>query len=198
MLVYVPPALVHHIGAAYGFRPAHTALRTEFVAYDQFRYLLASSLNQIMDDSAHTLAQSVVHTMMLRVITEQEETSSLLEAAEGSLLLPTRRRLHDYIRAHLEDGLSVSELAAHVDMSPAHFSRLFKKTVGMSPYQYVLHERVRQAQHLLAHTEASIADIALCVGFTSQSHLTRRFRIITHTTPAAYRRAVQAASASPE
>lgn len=201
MLVYVPPALVHHTGAAYGFSPARTALRTEFVVEDQFRYLLASAIAGILDTAtpaADTLTQSVIQTLVLRAITDQEDASSLLDAKDGPLLLPVRRRLHRYIRTHLEDGLSVSDLAAHVDMSLAYFSRLFKRTVGLTPYQYVLRERVRWAQHLLETTDTSIAEIALRVGFANQSHLTRRFRAITHTTPGTYRRAVRAAQAPSE
>ncbi len=199
MLVYVPPALVHHIGAAYGFSPARTALRTEFVVQDQFRYLLTSAIAEMLDSAtpaADTLTQSVTQTLVLRAITDQEEASSLLDAKSGPLLLPTRRRLHSYVRTHLEDDLSVSDLAAHVDMSPAYFSRLFKETVGITPYQYVLRERVRQAQHLLETTDTCIAEIALRVGFANQSHLTRRFRVVTHTTPGTYRRAVRAALTS--
>ena len=199
MLVYVPPALVHYIGTVHGFKPASLALRTEFVAQDQFRYLLAAAIARGLEASTpavHTLAQSVTQALVLRVMTDQEEMSSLMDTAEGPLLPPTRRRLHNHIRTNLEDGLSVSDLAAHVDMSPAHFSRLFKETVGVPPYEYVLQERVREAQHLLEATDASIAEIALRVGFANQGHLTRRFRAITHTTPGAYRRAVRAASTS--
>jgi AraC family transcriptional regulator len=198
MLVYIPPSLIHYIGAAYGVESGRGTLHTRFVKHDPFRYQLASSLTEVLGDSAtcqteHVLVQSVVCAMILRVITEQGETPLLLRSNDGPLPARARRRLQDYIHAHLEEKITVSDLAAHVDMSPSYFSRMFKDTVGTTPYQYVVHERVREAQILLETTDASLANIALQVGFANQSHLTRQFRKVMHITPGAYRNAVQAA-----
>jgi AraC-like DNA-binding protein len=68
-----------------------------------------------------------------------------------------------------------------------HFAREFKRLTGFAPHQYVLGRRVERARALLARGERSITEVALTVGFSSQSHLTTAFRRVYGTTPAAYR-----------
>jgi AraC family transcriptional regulator len=106
--------------------------------------------------------------------------------------LPTHklRRVREYINEHLEDDLSLSDLASVSVMSPHHFARQFKQATGLSPHQYVTSRRIEQAKVLLAKTDLSITEIALRVGCASQSHLSKLFRQITGTSPKAYRRAL--------
>jgi AraC-like DNA-binding protein len=92
-----------------------------------------------------------------------------------------------YIKAHLEQELSLVTLAAVGEMSPAHFSRLFKHATGLAPHQYVIACRMEQAKRLLAETDMSLSDIALQVGCTDHSHFTALFRVHVAQTPTAYR-----------
>ncbi|MEM6437140.1 MAG: helix-turn-helix transcriptional regulator [Cyanobacteria bacterium P01_D01_bin.115] len=78
-------------------------------------------------------------------------------------------------------------------MSESHFSRCFKQSVGIAPYQYLLQQRVERAKQLLKQPAPrpqtlSISDIALECGFANQTHLTKVFRQITGVTPKAYRK----------
>jgi AraC family transcriptional regulator len=98
------------------------------------------------------------------------------------------RDVRDYIRVNLASDLSVFELAKIAQLSPFHFSRLFKNSVGMTPYQYVIRERIREGGRMLRTEKESIAEIALTVGFSSQSHFTDVFRKITGSTPKRQRR----------
>jgi AraC family transcriptional regulator len=99
------------------------------------------------------------------------------------------RRALDYIEAHLHDNaLSLNDMAADLGMSPHYFAELFKNRFGVSPYRYVLSRRIEQARVLLAARERSLADIALELGFGSQSRFTTVFVQRMGTTPAAYRR----------
>ena len=72
-------------------------------------------------------------------------------------------------------------------MSPYYFSRLFKQSTGLSPYQYIIQSRVDRAKRLLDQGLA-IADIAYSVGFASQSHLNRHFKRLVGVTPKAFLR----------
>jgi len=89
----------------------------------------------------------------------------------------------DYINAHLHEELTLTEIAAIAQISPYHFLRLFKQSMGVTPHQYILHSRIDQAKYLLQSSDLSIADIALRVGFCDQSHLTRCFKRILGLTP---------------
>ena len=97
------------------------------------------------------------------------------------------RRVIDYISENLDTDLKIAEIAQEVNMSPSHFTRLFKLATGLAPHQYIMQKRIEAAKKLLSETEISIAQIALEIGFQSQSRFTTLFRQLTGTTPRAYR-----------
>ena len=97
------------------------------------------------------------------------------------------RQVLDYIDAHLAQDLKLADLAQLLDMSQYHFSRLFKQSLHISPYQYLLQQRVERAKKLLKQTDRLITDIAFDCGFNSHSHLSKQFRQLTGMTPKAYR-----------
>lgn len=99
------------------------------------------------------------------------------------------RRVLLYVNDKLDAKLTWAEIAAAVGMHPFRLGRGFKLSTGMTLHQYVTRCRVKQAMNLLAHAQLSIADIALEVGFSCQSHLTMLFHKHTGTTPGAFRRA---------
>jgi AraC family transcriptional regulator len=91
------------------------------------------------------------------------------------------------IEEGLQRDLRVGELANLAGLEPDAFARAFKLRTGAPPYRYVMERRIRRAELLLAASSRSIAEIALDVGFSSQSHLTTQFRKLRHVTPAAFR-----------
>lgn len=103
--------------------------------------------------------------------------------------LPKRelQQVLDYIHAHLDQEIGLADLAALMQITPVYFCRWFRATVGMSPHQYVLQQRVERAKVLLRQKKISIAEVALRCGFANQSHLTRHFHRRVGTTPKAYR-----------
>ena len=101
----------------------------------------------------------------------------------GSLTRNQARRVLDYIESNLSHELTLRELAGIVDLSLHHFARLFKRTIGVAPYRYVLERRVERAKVMLRTANASLADISLSVGFDSQSHFTSVFGRMVGATP---------------
>lgn len=103
--------------------------------------------------------------------------------------LPARklRRVVEYIDAHLDERLTLEQMAQLTGYSAFHFSRLFKQATQRSPHQYVLEQRVQRAKKLLKASQAPAADIAFEVGFSSQSHLVTAFRKVVGVTPKVYR-----------
>ncbi|HIK03237.1 MAG TPA: helix-turn-helix transcriptional regulator [Trichormus sp. M33_DOE_039] len=96
-----------------------------------------------------------------------------------------------YINDNLDQDLTLAEIAAVVDMSMYHFSRLFKQSTGFAPHQYVMNCRIERAKKLLIQTNQSIEKICEQIGFQSQSHFTNVFRKIMGITPRAYREQVK-------
>ncbi len=90
-----------------------------------------------------------------------------------------------YIEERFAEGISLTQLAEHVSLSPYYLLRVFRAEMGMPPYAYLESVRIRQAQRLIEAGQP-LADVAVEVGFSSQSHLTRRFKQFIGVTPGQY------------
>jgi AraC family transcriptional regulator len=98
------------------------------------------------------------------------------------------RRLVEFIEENLDSDLSLNAMAGQVEISPLYLARAFKAAVGQSPHQYVLARRIERARELLRNTSMPVVDVAMAVGFSSQSHLSHWFLRQVGVSPAAYRR----------
>jgi AraC-like DNA-binding protein len=90
-----------------------------------------------------------------------------------------------YIDERFAQGINLAQLAEHVSLSPYYLLRVFRAEVGMPPYAYLESVRIRQAQRLI-EAGNPLAEVAVEVGFSSQSHLTQRFKQIIGVTPGQY------------
>ena len=109
-------------------------------------------------------------------------------AARGGMAFGSLRRTREHIEQRLAHKISLRELADIAGLSAGHFSRAFKQSVGMSPHRYLMRRRVTAATDLIRDTELSLAEVALNVGFSDQSHFTRVFARESGETPSAFRR----------
>ena len=100
------------------------------------------------------------------------------------------RRVTEYLHANASRRITLGELSVLAGLSPFYLSRSFHDATGLPPSEYLTQIRVRRARTLL-EGNSSLAQIALAVGFSDQSHFTRRFKSIEGITPAAYRKIVQ-------
>ena len=98
-------------------------------------------------------------------------------------------RAKDLIDARYRDPLDVPVLARAARLSPAHFSREFRRAFGETPHQYLLTRRLERAAALLRSTDHSVADICFTVGLRSVGSFTTSFGRTYGCTPTAYRAA---------
>ena len=96
------------------------------------------------------------------------------------------------IEQRLEEPLAVNDIAAAVHLSPFHFARMFRRSTGLSPHEFITRQRLERAKQLLARSERSMMEIAHIVGYRTQAHFTRVFHEGTGTTPWRYRRELRA------
>ncbi|WP_049974029.1 AraC family transcriptional regulator [Azospirillum sp. B4] len=101
------------------------------------------------------------------------------------------RRVQGHIRMHLAEAIRIRDVAGLARLSTSYFSRAFRITFGMPFTQYVIHQRMERARHLMATTDDPLSHIALTCGLADQAHLTRLFRQTMGVTPAAWRRSAQ-------
>lgn len=130
---------------------------------------------------------SLANILAVNLIRNHSTTKPILPIYQGGLSPYQLSQVFNYIEAHLDENLKLENLAQLLDISQFHFSRLFKQSVGLSPHQYLIEQRIERAKQLLKKTNQSILDIALNCGFSSHSHLSKQFRQVTGMTPKAYR-----------
>ncbi len=112
-------------------------------------------------------------------------------AAKGGLAPWAERRCVDLMRAQLSEDISLDKLAAEAQLSPFHFARMFKQSLGMPPRVYLTRLRMEKACELLERTDLPITAIALEVGYSSNQVLARVFLKYMRVSPTEYRRAVR-------
>jgi transcriptional regulator GlxA family with amidase domain len=96
-----------------------------------------------------------------------------------------------WVQAHLDEVVTVEDLAARSAMSPRSFARHFLAATGTTPYQWLLRQRVQLAQRLLEVTDLSVETVARRSGFGAAGLLRKHFQRTLHTSPQAYRRTFQ-------
>ncbi|HVJ54162.1 MAG TPA: AraC family transcriptional regulator [Aliidongia sp.] len=89
--------------------------------------------------------------------------------------------------SHLDEDISLHEIAAVTDLSIGHFSIAFRRSTGLSPYRWLRRQRVQFAKSLLARPELGLTEIALMTGYANQSTLGVAFKRETGLTPSAWR-----------
>lgn len=132
-------------------------------------------------------ARSLADALAVHLLRRLGTCRPSMETRPGGLSKHTLRRTTEYIEAHLEEALSLTDIAAVAQTSPDHFGRLFRHATGRTPHQYILMCRIERAKRLLVESTLPIIDISRQVGFTDQSYFTAVFRKHVSTTPKAYR-----------
>jgi len=137
---------------------------------------------------ARTLALENVHNYPSGALSWNETASSFVDGlvTGHTAVMPARprgalgedklRRLRDYVVAHLDEPIGVEALADIAGRSPFHFTRVFTRSVGMTPHRYVVHLRLQHAIDLVREGRSGLAEIAARTGFADQSHLSRWVR----------------------
>ena len=96
-----------------------------------------------------------------------------------------------WLEAHAAEAIDLDRIAAQAGLSPFHFLRLFARVLGVTPHQYLVRCRLREAARLLAERERRITDIAYDVGFADLSNFVRSFRRAAGVSPRDFRRATK-------
>lgn len=164
--------------------------QTEFEFHDEG---LAAVLRMMATEAANGSPNGQLYAQSLSLgiamhLQQRAASRDRLHAERGKLSAAQVQRLDEWIHIHLDQDISLPQLAELVGFSPAHFVRLFRNTVGYAPYHHVLRSRLAKARQQLLTSDLPIAAIAIEAGFSSQSHLTTAFRRAYEVTPAQARR----------
>jgi len=142
---------------------------------------------QMGGESGRAFSDALATALAARLLAVYSVEPFLPYQYRGGLPRYALRLVIDYMQAHLDQDVRLSDLANLVHLSSYHFARLFRQSMGVAPHRYLLEQRVERAKALLADRTLTIAGVAAALGFQSQSHFTSVFRRIAGSTPKQYR-----------
>jgi len=166
---------------------------TDFFGRDEtlahLSFACAEMLSARTADNAKRVA-ALAHLLAIYVAEKYTNVASQRPVYRGGLPIVRLRKIEDYVHAHVSESISIDSLAELAELSPFHFSRVFKQATGITPLQFVTRERMLQAQQLIRETSRSLIEIALEVGYTSPSHFAQVFRRTVGMAPTEFRNAL--------
>jgi len=131
--------------------------------------------------SSKLYIESLSNVLAVHLLRHYATTKPQVPIYAGGLSSRQLVQVLDYMNDHLDQDIKLLDLAALLGMSQFHFCHQFKKAIAITPYQYLLQQRIERAKQLLKQTDQPIMDIALQCGFNSH------IRQITGMTPTTYR-----------
>ena len=171
--VNLAPTWFHRVGLDRA--PANFGSTAPLVA-DRTVYELMSTMCREVEAGART-GRLYAESLSLALLTYVLDRIPASERRfRGALSERQCRRLERYMRERLGDDLALSELATYIGLGPRHFSELFRRAFGVPPHRYLLNQRLDEGARRLLASSAEISEIALELGFSSQSHFATAFR----------------------
>ena len=151
-------------------------------------YIARSFLSEMQTDGlgGRLYSETLATQLGIQLLRNYSAFPIDLKQYDSGLSLRKLQTVIDYIQANLEEKISLNTLAEITEISPYYFCRLFKKSTGITPYQYFIKCRIDRAKVLLKERKMSISDVAFEVGFSNQSHFTKHFKRLVGTTPKVY------------
>jgi AraC family transcriptional regulator len=131
---------------------------------------------------------SLLTALLFRIRELAQQTQRAPAPRVSTLALWQIQRVQDYLQAHIGDNVALSDLAALVGLSPHHFCRVFSKTFGRSPIQYLIERRIERACELLDNGIQPVAEVAAQVGYDDPGYFARLFRQRMGVSPSRYSR----------
>lgn len=185
------PALITKVAEeAFDLDPSRVHFRVRY--YDQSSPEMISTLMSLRNElltggpGGRLCAESLANVLVVQLIrrmSNRQGSNGVIRGSGGRLPQHAMRAVEEYIHANLDQNIALAELAHVAHLSEFHFARLFKQTTGLPPHQFVIYHRVERAKRLIAEGRLSLANIAIDVGFSDQSQLSRHFKRLVGVTP---------------
>ena len=192
--LYLPSERFDLLARQYGFaRSPANSIQYVGGLRDEFIYQIGNAiLSELTDETA--TGRMLVETAALMLAAKLTHSYS-----DGGFLRPSASKTHridsvrlrrvlDYVDQHIEQEITIADLAGVAHLSVFHFARMFTAAVGLAPYRYVSRRRLERAMALLATGRLPLSEIAHRSCFSSQASFNRAFRRATGMTPGEYRR----------
>jgi AraC family transcriptional regulator len=146
--------------------------------------------------SGRLFLDSVEQAMAVTLVNGHAVRHRPAQIYRGGLGSGRLRRIKELVHAKMEDDLSLDEMAQSVGLSTAHFARMFRKSTGQTPHQFVLRQRLERAKEMLRSPDSRVLDVAVACGFKTQQHFAQAFRDVWGVSPTVYRQDIVGSEAT--
>jgi AraC family transcriptional regulator len=137
--------------------------------------------------SGRLFLDSVEQAIAVALINGHAVGHRLVQINRGGLGSARLRKIKEFVDANMDDDLNLDEMAQSVELSTAHFARMFRKSTGETPHQFVLRQRIERAKAMLRDRATRVLDVAVACGFKTQQHFAQVFRDVCGISPTEYR-----------
>jgi AraC family transcriptional regulator len=139
-------------------------------------------------DGCDIYAQTMGNALAIHLLTRYSTHKKPIKMYSGGLSPRDLKLMIEYINDNLDKHLDLDDLANIVQLSQYHFARAFKQSLGISPHQYVIQQRVELSKHLLKQGTVTINEISIECGFSNPSHFAKCFRQHIGVSPKQFRK----------
>jgi AraC family transcriptional regulator len=187
---YIEPTFVAQI-AHESVNPDHVELLLTLKTADLLIHQIGLALRSSLEgDGAGSrfYADSMATALSAHLLRHYSTRNHHFQDYEDGLSKQKLKQAIEYIQARLGEDISLNDIANELGMSQYYFCHLFKRSTGVSPHQFLIHQRVERAKHLLRQPNRTVTSIAMECGFANQSHFARCFRQCTGVNPNQFRK----------
>src|SRR6201993_1760573 len=179
-------ALMASSDGAYGEVELHPSRK---FANPRLRALVAAAHAEMVAGfpGGRLFLDSVEQAMAVALVKDYAVRHRPVEIYRGGLGAGRLRRIRELVDAKMEEDLSLDEMAQSVGLSTAHFARMFRKSTGQPPHQFVLRQSLERARAMLRAADSRVLDVAVACGFKTQQHFAQVFRDVWGVSPTEYR-----------
>jgi AraC family transcriptional regulator len=165
----------------------------DLIICDPLAELLGRTLVESGDTRDGLYAESVGKTLVMHIARME-----LSQPTASALPKWRLKRVQEYVNAHLDEALSLADLAAVAGLSRMYFAGQFRAATGYRPHDYLLYQRIESAKSILSSTDMPLTEVALSVGFQAHAHFSTVFKRLTGQSPARWRRVVRSERQFPD
>jgi AraC family transcriptional regulator len=185
ILLALTPQLIEQI-AYETCNTTHIEFLPKFNLTDPLIFQISQALKVELESgcpSGRLYEESAAMMLAIHLLKMNASASQKTQEYAGGLSQHKLAQVIEYIDEYLARNIGLSDLAEVVGMSQYHFTRQFKRSMGITPHQYLLKQRIERAKLLLLQSKLNIAEVALECGFANQGHLNYHFKRLLNMTP---------------
>jgi AraC family transcriptional regulator len=183
----IDQTMVLRIADSAGINPATHLPAVLGIRDPMIRQLAEACEKELNGANGRIFVESLITTLVTHIYRTYTSAGQPI-IVKGGLTPKQISRVLAYVQDHLSENLAVDDLAAEVGLSGNHFTETFKRTLGVTPYKYILNQRIETAKDHLKQGKLAVAKIAEVIGFSSHTTFSSHFRKIVGVTPAQFRR----------